>query len=77
MDRRKLPSAALFLTIFGAALFLPPMVLVFNGQSRFLGVPIEVIYLFAVWLGLVAATAILAWALPNAPPPAEPGEGES
>lgn len=67
MDRRKLPSAALFLTIFGAALFVPPLVLVFNGPTRVLGVPVEVIYLFSAWLGLVAATAALAAALPGAP----------
>ena len=66
MDRRKLPSAALFLTVFGAALFVPPLVLLFNGPVRLFGIPIEVIYLFAVWLGLVIATAALSAGLPRA-----------
>lgn len=75
MDRRKLPSAALFLTLFGTALILPPLVLLFNGPWRVLGVPVEVVYLFAVWAGLVAATAALAAALPKAPPPTGDGDG--
>ena len=57
MERRKLQSAALFLTIFGAMLILPPLVLLFNIEARFLGVPVEVLYLFAAWLALIGATA--------------------
>ncbi len=64
MERRKLQSAALFLTIFGAMLILPPLVLLFNIRARFLGVPAEVIYLFVVWLGLVGAAAWFAYRLP-------------
>ncbi|MDO8358642.1 MAG: hypothetical protein Q7T08_01230 [Devosia sp.] len=71
MDRRKLPSAALFVTIFGAALFLPPLVLLFNGRVRFFGAPGEVIYLFVVWLCLVIATALISARLPQAPLPAD------
>ena len=69
-------SAALILTLFGAALFLPPLVLLLNGTSRVFGVPVEVIYLFTVWFGLVAGTAALSMALPRAPAPPEDGEGE-
>src|SRR5690606_40596340 len=56
MERRKLESAALFLTIFGAMLIMPPLVLLFNATTRVFGIPTEVIYLFAVWLTLIAAT---------------------
>ena len=65
MERRKLGSAALFFTIFGAMLFLPPLVLLFNVKVRVLGVPAEVIYLFVVWLGLVGGTAWFAYRLPQ------------
>lgn len=67
MDGRKLQSAALFLTIFGAMLFMPPLVLLFNVHVRVFGVPAELIYLFLVWLGLVIATARFARRLPTAP----------
>jgi hypothetical protein len=77
MDRRKLQSAALFLTIFGAMLIMPPLVLLFNATTRVFGVPTEVIYLFAVWLALIVATR---WFSQRLPPdttldekPEEPG----
>lgn len=60
MERRKLPSAALFLTLFGSAVIMPPLVLLFNIRVRLLGVPLEVLYLFSVWIGLIAITAYLA-----------------
>jgi hypothetical protein len=57
MDRRKLESAALFFTVFGAMLLLPPLVLLFNVRARLFGLPAEMIYLFVVWLALVGGTA--------------------
>lgn len=65
MDRRKLQSAALFLTIFGAMLITPPLVLLFNAETRVFGVPTEVIYLFAVWLTLILATRWFSQRLPH------------
>jgi len=65
MERRKLESAALFLTIFGAMLFMPPLALVFQLERRFFGVPAEVIYLFAVWVALIAGTWWLSRRLPH------------
>lgn len=65
MTRSKLISAALFFGILGTMLFMPPLVLLFNVKARFLGVPIEVIYLFAVWLLLVVGTAWFAYRLPE------------
>lgn len=77
MNQHKLQSAALFLALFGAVLLVPPVVLIFNVPARVLGVPAEVIYLFAVWLGLVLATAWLARRLQSdagdaGKPPSEP-----
>jgi hypothetical protein len=57
MERRKLESAALFFTLFGVMLILPPLVLLFNIRVRLFGLPSEMIYLFVVWLALVAGTA--------------------
>jgi hypothetical protein len=65
MDRRKLQSAALFLTVFGAMLMMPPLVLLFNAEMRVLGVPTEVIYLFAIWLALIVATRWFSQRLPH------------
>lgn len=66
MEGRKLESAALFLTIFGAILFMPPLVLLFQLHTRIFGVPAEVIYLFVVWLLLCGGTAWFAARLPQA-----------
>lgn len=65
MDGRKLQSAALFVTIFGAMLITPPLVLLFNIHVRVLGVPVEIIYLFTVWLLLIGATAWFSRRLPH------------
>lgn len=65
MTRGKLISAALFFGILGTMLFMPPLVLLFNVRARLLGVPAEVIYLFAVWIVLVAGTAWFAYRLPG------------
>lgn len=65
MTRGKLISAALFFGILGTMLFMPPLVLLFNVRARPLGVPVEVIYLFAVWVVLVAGTAWFAYRLPD------------
>jgi hypothetical protein len=76
MDARKLESAALFFTVFGTMLLLPPLVLLFNIRVRFLGVPTEVIYLFAVWLGLIAGGAWFARRLPHSAAAEEKSEAD-
>lgn len=65
MTKTKLTSAALFFGIMGTMLFLPPLVLLFNVETRFLGVPAEVIYLFTVWLSLVIGAAWFANRMPH------------
>ena len=74
MQRRKLESAALFLTILGVLLILPPLAVLFQFERRLLGIPLEVIYLFVCWLGLIVAAFWLGRRLPReveAEPPAE------
>jgi hypothetical protein len=76
MDSRKLVSAALFLTLLGSMLILPPLALLFQLRHRFLGVPAEVIYLFVCWAALIAGARWLGRHLPREPQSA-PEEDES
>jgi len=66
----------LLLTVLGALLMLPPLVYVFNQPISHFGVPQIVFYLFAVWLLLIVATALLTRALPPDERDAETGDGE-
>lgn len=65
MERRKLESAALFLTIAGALLIMPPIAMVFQIERRLFGIPGEVIYLFVVWAALIAGAWWLGKNLPR------------
>jgi hypothetical protein len=67
VDRRKLQSAMLVLTLLGALLMLPPLVSVFNQPISHWGVPQTVLYLFALWLLLIGGTALLNHYLPRDP----------
>ena len=75
MDRGKLISAALLLTIAGILLIMPPLTLLFQWQQRIFGVPVLIIYIFVVWIGLVAGTRALAHRMPPDTPPDDPGGG--
>jgi hypothetical protein len=70
MERRKLEGAALFMTVLGAMLIMPPLATVFQLEQRIFGLPVVVIYLFLVWAGLLAGGWWLSRRLPH-----EPGEG--
>ena len=59
VERRKLETAAFVLPVFGAFLFVPPLLGVFNVPETIFGIPIVSIYLFAVWIGLIVATFVL------------------
>ena len=75
-DRRKLESGMLALAGFGALLFVPPLVLIFNQRISHFGVPQIVVYLFAVWGLLVIGSAVLTHYLPrHEPPESGPGGG--
>ena len=65
MDRRKLQSAMLVLTVLGALLMLPPLVSVFNQPISHWGLPQTVLYLFGLWLLLIGGTALLNHYLPR------------
>lgn len=66
----------LLLTTLGAALILPPLVHVFNQPISHFGIPQIVFYLFAVWLLLIAGTALLTNALPPDEAGDKPGEDD-
>jgi hypothetical protein len=74
MDR-KLISGALFLTLLGSLMLLPPLANVFQVQRRFFGVPTELIYLFSCWIALIATAYWLSRRLPHERE-AEPRDGE-
>jgi putative Ca2+/H+ antiporter (TMEM165/GDT1 family) len=67
MERRKLESAALFLTVAGALLIMPPIAAVFQIEHRLFGIPSEVIYLFLTWTFLIVAAWWLGKRLPQDP----------
>jgi len=64
-------DAARLLPLVGLFLLLPPVITPFAIPLDVLGVPLVVLYLFAVWLGLIVAAALLARKLAPPPPPAE------
>ncbi len=57
-------TAALMLW-FGIVLLTPPVILIFDKPLELLGVPLPVLYIFCVWLLLIAGSAILARTLPD------------
>lgn len=66
-------DAARLLPLVGLFLLLPPVIAPFAVPVNLAGVPLLVIYLFAVWLGLIVAAALLARALaPRAPGAEDP-----
>lgn len=58
-ERRRFSDAAMVLPFAGAFLLMPPFIQVFVSDSDIAGIPIVVIYLFAVWFALI----LIAWRL--------------
>lgn len=65
-------DAARVLPLVGLFLLLPPVILLFAAPAEVAGVPLIVVYVFAVWGALVAGAAVLARALG----PVEHGEAD-
>ena len=68
-DTRKLEHAALVVPIFGAVLIVPPVINIFLYPIHFAGAPLIVAYLFAVWVGLIMATALMSRHMKDHTPP--------
>lgn len=76
-DRRKLESGMLVLAVFGALLIIPPLVYLFNRPVSIFGIPQIVLYLFAWWALMIAATALFTRYLPRHEEDGPPSEGGS
>lgn len=72
MIRRKIIGAALFLTLFGALALMPPLILLFRFDALVFGIPVETVYVFALWMSLIVGAALLSRRLPDDGP--EPPE---
>lgn len=74
MRAQRTREAAGLLAVVGLFLLMPPVVGLFATPVSLAGVPLIVVYLFAVWLGLVLAAARLGRALEPTAPPGQPPE---
>lgn len=66
-------DAATILPVLAALLLLPPVILIFARPAAPWGVPLIVIYVFAVWAATILAGFLLARRLKGAPGPRDPG----
>jgi hypothetical protein len=57
--RRKLREAALITPLLGLFLLLPPFISVFSIDVSVFGIPLIVLYIFAVWIFLILAARFL------------------
>ncbi|MCD7059834.1 hypothetical protein [Pelagibacterium xiamenense] len=64
MTRRKIIGASLFFTLFGAIAIFPPVIWLFQTDDPLFGVPLEVLYIFGLWIALVIGALRFAAALP-------------
>lgn len=58
-DPQARSERTLALFLLGAAAFSPPLLAIFAVESFVFGIPLLYAYLFAVWLGVVAALALI------------------
>ncbi len=66
-DVRRRAEAVLVIQAIGALLLLPPLINLFNTRTLLFGVPLEVLYLFVVWLLLIGCSVIISLRMPKAP----------
>ncbi len=62
----KRQDLSVIIPAFGVVLLMPLLVNLFIVRVRVFGVPLEIVYLFGVWLFLVGAAVALARLLPPA-----------
>ena len=72
LTHRKARDRSLALLLAGIVLLMPPAVGISLIEATFLGIPVPLIYLFCVWVTLIAGAAILSNTLlyddPASPP---------
>jgi hypothetical protein len=59
-DPARARDAASLLPVLGVFLLMPPIITLFAARADVAGVPLIVVYLFGVWLALIACAALLA-----------------
>lgn len=68
-------DAGFFLPVAGVLLLLPPFINLFTHPRLIWGIPLEVVYLFGVWLALILGAFALSRVVPaasDAPVPKAP-----
>ena len=63
--RRRWQDAAFVIPVFAALLLMPPFLNLFTIRRVIFGVPLEVVYLFAIWSALVIGAVVLSRHLPH------------
>lgn len=58
--RQRFEKIALALPIVGMILFLPPVTKIFDLDNQIASIPLPVVYLFLVWLALIASARLVA-----------------
>lgn len=69
----KRQDLSIIIPAFGIVLLMPLLVNLFIVRVRVFGIPLEIVYLFGVWLFLVGAAVALARLLPPAGPSSSTG----
>ena len=73
----RLQAAAAVLPCIGLFLVMPPVIGLFAVPRDVAGIPLIVLYLFGVWLWLVASAALLSRRIDNPPPDGRPQAGSA
>ena len=56
---RRLSDVAVIAPMLGFVLLIPPVIGLFATDATVFGAPLVLVYLFGVWLGLIAVAAVL------------------
>lgn len=72
--RQRIRDAAIILPFLATALLTPPLIRIFATPATPAGIPLIVLYIFAVWAAVIASAFVLARRL--ARPPSEPSSEE-
>lgn len=64
-EHRKKEEAAFIIPIAGALFLLPPLANLFNARSLLFGLPLEVLYLFFIWMLLIAGAVVVSAVMPR------------
>lgn len=71
---RRRRDAAAVLPLFGTLLLLPPFVNLFARGDLLFGIPLEVVYLFGIWIALVLGALMLSRRLGRPDAGGDPGD---